>query len=150
MFPSIHPEAFGIVAAEAMASGLAIVSSGVGGAAEVFEDGISGLSFQAGNARSLAAQLERLWRIPVLLETLQKNGEQRARERFSVQRSAEDLETIFVKLKQQSPASRPSSVRRWSYIKERRRAAFPKRSRLADQRAAPRHDQQVPGADPLG
>ena len=64
MFPSIHPEAFGIVAAEAMASGLALVSSGVGGAAEVFEDGISGLSFQAGDATSLATQLERLWRNP--------------------------------------------------------------------------------------
>ena len=62
VFPSIYPEAFGIVAAEAMASGLALVSSGVGGAAEVFEEGISGLSFQAGNAISLAAQLERLWK----------------------------------------------------------------------------------------
>ena len=104
VFPSIHPEAFGIVAAEAMASGLALVSSGVGGAAEVFEDGISGLCFQAGNASSLATQLERLWRNPELLETLQKNGEKRARERFSVQRSAEDLETLLVQLKNQSPA----------------------------------------------
>ena len=101
VFPSIHPEAFGIVAAEAMASGLALVSSGVGGAAEVFEDGISGLSFQAGNAKSLATQLERLWRHPMLLATLQKNGEKRVRERFSVQQSAKDLETIFVKLKHQ-------------------------------------------------
>ena len=90
-----------VVAAEAMASGLALVSSGVGGAAEVFEDGISGLSFQAGNAKSLATQLERLWRNPMLLATLQKNGEKRVRERFSVQQSAKDLETIFVKLKQQ-------------------------------------------------
>ena len=39
VFSSIHPEAFGIVAAEAMASGLALVSTGVGGASEVFEDG---------------------------------------------------------------------------------------------------------------
>ena len=99
VFPSIHPEAFGIVAAEAMASGLALVSSGVGGAAEVFEDGISGLHFQAGDATSLAAQLERLWRNPILLETLQKNGQQRARERFSIQRSAEDLENLFIQLK---------------------------------------------------
>ena len=37
VFTSIHPEAFGIVAAEAMASGLALVSTGVGGASEVFE-----------------------------------------------------------------------------------------------------------------
>ena len=97
VFPSIHPEAFGIVAAEAMASGLALVSSGVGGAAEVFEDGISGLSFQAGDATSLASQLERLWKNPVLLETLQKNGEQRARELFSVQRSAQVLKPYWFK-----------------------------------------------------
>ena len=103
VFPSIYPEAFGIVAAEAMASGLALVSSGVGGAAEVFEDGISGLSFQAGDATSLAVQLERLWRDPMLLERVQKNGEERALDRFSVQRSAEDLETLFVQLKRRSP-----------------------------------------------
>ena len=35
VFSSIYPEAFGIVAAEIMASGVALVSSGVGGAAEL-------------------------------------------------------------------------------------------------------------------
>ena len=43
VFPSIHPEAFGIVAAEMMASGLAVVSSGVGGAGELIDDGRTGL-----------------------------------------------------------------------------------------------------------
>ena len=55
IFPSMHPEAFGIVAVEAMASGLALLSSGVGGASEVFEDSNSGLRFEAGNADSLVA-----------------------------------------------------------------------------------------------
>ena len=50
VFPSLHPEAFGIVAAEAMASGLALVGTGVGGASEVFEDGISGLHYPAGDS----------------------------------------------------------------------------------------------------
>ena len=59
-----------------MASGLALVSSGVGGAAEVFEEDISGLSFKAGDAISLATQLELLWRNQSLLESLQKNGQQ--------------------------------------------------------------------------
>ena len=108
VFPSIHPEAFGIVAAEAMASGLALVSSGVGGAAEVFEEGISGLSFKAGDPTSLATQLELLWRNPKILESLQKSGEKRARERFSLQKSAENLENLFIQLKRQSPALRPS------------------------------------------
>ena len=108
VFPSIYPEAFGIVAAEAMASGLALVSSGVGGAAEVFEDGVSGLSFRAGDASSLARQLERLWWNPTLLESLQKNGQQRALKQFSVQRSAEDLENLLVKIKRQLSVSKPS------------------------------------------
>ena len=53
-FPSIHPEAFGIVAAEMMASGLAVVSSGVGGAGELIEDGRTGLLFKAGDSQDLA------------------------------------------------------------------------------------------------
>ena len=52
VFPSIHPEAFGIVAGEMMASGLAVVSSGVGGAAELIKDGHSGLIFRAGRQPS--------------------------------------------------------------------------------------------------
>ena len=91
-----------------MASGLALVSSGVGGAAEVFEDGVSGLSFKAGDASSLATQLERLWWNPTLLESLQKNGQQRAQQRFSVRRSAEDLENLLVNIKRQLSVSKPS------------------------------------------
>ena len=124
VFPSIYPEAFGIVAAEAMASGLALVSSGVGGAAEVFEDGISGLSFKAGDPTSLAAQLERLWSNPMLLQTLQKNGEQRAE---TVQRSTIGKRSRNLVRSTQAPITcvKAFSVRRWSYINERRRAALP-------------------------
>ena len=75
VFPSLHPEAFGIVAAEAMASGLALVSTGVGGASELFEDGVSGLQYQAGDSKALAQQLARLARNPELLLGLQEAGE---------------------------------------------------------------------------
>lgn len=95
VFPSIYPEAFGIVAAEAMASGLALVSSGVGGAAELFEDGVSGLRFEPGNAVDLARQLQRLAQEPGLLEQLQQAGAARVREQFSVTRSAQQLEALF-------------------------------------------------------
>ena len=95
MFTSIHAEAFGIVAAEAMASGLALVSTGVGGASEVFENEISGLSYPAGNSTALAEQLERLARDPALLRRLQRNGEHRIRTHFSVNASAIKLEKLF-------------------------------------------------------
>ena len=60
VFPSIHPEAFGIVAAEMMASGLVVVSSGVGGAGELIEDGRTGLRFKAGDSKDLASCLRAL------------------------------------------------------------------------------------------
>ena len=68
VFPSIHPEAFGIVAAEMMASGLAVVSSGVGGAGELIDDGRTGLRFMAGDSRDLARCLMRLVDDVTLLE----------------------------------------------------------------------------------
>lgn len=95
VFPSLHPEAFGIVAAEAMASGLALVSTGVGGAAELFDDGISGLAYPAGDAAALAERLARLAADPALLTRLQHNGQQRVRERFSVTTAAQQLEALL-------------------------------------------------------
>jgi len=95
VFPSLHPEAFGIVAAEAMASGLALVSTGVGGASEVFEDEISGLHFPPGNSKALAEQLERLIYNPELLRRLQRTGEQRVRSNFSVDSSVHQLEALL-------------------------------------------------------
>ena len=97
VFPSIHPEAFGIVATEAMASGLALVCTGVGGASEVFENEISGLSYQAGNSTELAEKLERLARDPALLHRLQKEGERRVRTHFSVTTSTHKIEQLFLK-----------------------------------------------------
>ena len=95
VFPSLHPEAFGIVAAEAMASGLALVSTGVGGASEVFEDGISGLHYPAGDSTALAEQLERLVYDPELLLRLQKAGEQRVSSHFSVNAAVRQLESLL-------------------------------------------------------
>ena len=75
----MHPEAFGIVAVEAMASGLALLSSGVGGAREVFENNKSGLQFEAGNAQRMAKAIKRLFDEPGLLKSLQENGYERGK-----------------------------------------------------------------------
>ena len=95
VFPSIHPEAFGIVAAEMMASGLAVVSSGVGGAGELIEDGKTGLRFKAGDSKELASCLKRLARDATLLQEISHAGQKEARQRFSVMQSAAKLEAGF-------------------------------------------------------
>jgi glycosyltransferase involved in cell wall biosynthesis len=95
VFASTFPEAFGIVAAEVMASGVALVTSGVGGAAELIEPGVSGLRFAPGDAASLAAALQQLLADPDLLWRLAQAGQQRVRVRFSVTAAAEQLERLF-------------------------------------------------------
>jgi glycosyltransferase involved in cell wall biosynthesis len=96
VFPSIYPEAFGIVAAEMQACGLALISSGVGGAAELVEDGRSGLLFRAGDGAHLAEQLLRLVKQPDLLERLQAAGRQRVEAQFSVAHAAQQLEQLWL------------------------------------------------------
>ena len=95
VFPSIHPEAFGIVGAEMMASGLVVVSSGVGGAAELIDNGRTGLLFQAGNSQELAGCLMRLARDTTLFDGLRQAGQREVQQRFSVMTSVKALEVGF-------------------------------------------------------
>ena len=99
VFASTYPEAFGIVGAEVMASGLALLTTGVGGAVELIEPGISGLLFEANNPASLVAALEQLLANPGLLARLAAAGQQRARALFSVTTAAEQLEQLILPCK---------------------------------------------------
>lgn len=95
VFASIYPEAFGIVAVEMLASRTALLSTGVGGAGEVFLDEYSGLAFEAGNAESLAKQLSRLIYVDGLMDKLQSNGYKHAASNFDVSETALGLERIL-------------------------------------------------------
>ena len=61
-----HWESFGLSAAEAMASGLAVVASAVGGLTDYMVDGDNGLLTPAQNPDALAAAIRRLVDNPVL------------------------------------------------------------------------------------
>jgi glycosyltransferase involved in cell wall biosynthesis len=57
---STEPEAFGLVIAEAMACGRAVVTSGIGGAGELVRDGEDALLHRPGDADDLARRIEQL------------------------------------------------------------------------------------------
>ena len=96
IFPSVYPEAFGIVAAEAIASGLVLVTSGVGGAAELIEDRVSGFRFKPGDACDLAKAMAEICALtPEQLRVIAQRGEQRIRSQFSVEKAAAQLEQLF-------------------------------------------------------
>lgn len=71
-------EPFGIVLLEAMAAGLPIVASRVGGIPDVVEEGKAGILVEAGNARALAQSINSLISDPLLRERMGEEGKRRA------------------------------------------------------------------------
>ncbi|MBZ0304246.1 MAG: glycosyltransferase family 1 protein [Anaerolineae bacterium] len=60
LFPSSPIETFGLVAAEALASGIPVVSSNVGGVPEIIEPGVNGYMFEPNDTAAMVAQVREL------------------------------------------------------------------------------------------
>ena len=71
---------------EAMAVGLPIVASAVGGIPELVEDDVTGLLLAAGDEAALSTALNRLLKDPELRRRLGAAGRERAVERFDIPR----------------------------------------------------------------
>jgi L-malate glycosyltransferase len=69
-------EAFGLVVTEAMAAGLPVVATGIGGVPDQVRDGSTGILVPPGNVHQLADAMERLIRDPPLRRSLGDNGRQ--------------------------------------------------------------------------
>ncbi len=94
VFPSTFDEPFGISHVEAMAAGVAVVSSGTGGSREIVRDGIDGVLFRPGDHEDLAAKLARLAADRPLWVGLARAGQARAFA-FTVERSVDVIERTF-------------------------------------------------------
>jgi glycosyltransferase involved in cell wall biosynthesis len=93
---STNPEPFGMVIAEGMASGRAVVAARAGGALELFEDGVDALGHEMGSADDLARQLTRLIDDPRLRESLGRAARESAVRRFSAERMAAEFRQVYV------------------------------------------------------
>ena len=95
IFPSIHPEAFGIVSAEIMASGVCLISSGVGGSKELFQHNQTGFLFEAGSSLSLSNTICSLINSPDILLRTAAKGKHHVIDNFDVSISADKLVSLF-------------------------------------------------------
>jgi sugar transferase (PEP-CTERM/EpsH1 system associated) len=93
---------------EAMASGLPVVATRVGGNPELIEDGHSGWLFEPGNVMALAAILERMSRDAIVRQEIGQAARQRAVDHFSLQGMIDSYRTLYVELarKRGVPAAR--------------------------------------------
>lgn len=92
IFPSIWAEPFGRVIVEAMASGVVVVGTAVGGAAEILQDGENALTFPPNDSEALSRQLKRLIDSPALCQQLAESARQTAAEKFDLHRMTEEIE----------------------------------------------------------
>lgn len=92
---STEPEPFGMVIAEAMACGRAVVASRAGGAAELIDDNVDALSHDPGDADGLARAIARLAADPGLRTRLGTAARARAERSFDCGRLAAALAPLY-------------------------------------------------------
>jgi glycosyltransferase involved in cell wall biosynthesis len=84
--PSLWQEAAGLVNIEALACGLPVVASRIGGIPEIVEHGRTGLLFESGNVGELAAALRCLLEKPELREEMGRAARSTADARYAAER----------------------------------------------------------------
>jgi glycosyltransferase involved in cell wall biosynthesis len=92
---STQPEPFGLVIAQAMACGRALIVSQAGGAAEIVDIGVNALGHPPGDAEALAGCIEQLVRNAELRTKLGQAGRATAIARFDRMRLAAELIPVY-------------------------------------------------------
>ena len=108
---STSPEPFGLVIAEAMACGRALVTSAAGGAAELVRDGEDALTHRPGNAPGSRGGDSRRWPTDAALrERLGQAARTAAVTRFDARRLAGDFATAYEEAARTGGGSRMNGV----------------------------------------
>jgi glycosyltransferase involved in cell wall biosynthesis len=92
---STRPEPFGLVIAEAMACGRAVIASAAGGAAELVDAGVDALTHAPGDAAGLSACMIRLARDPAARRELGARARASACRRFDADRMAREVVAAY-------------------------------------------------------
>ena len=92
LFTSIWAEPMARSVMEAMAAGLLVIGSEVGGQIEMMQHEQNALTYPAGNAVALSNQIEVAWNDPALRVRLARAGQDMSLERFTLQRMVTDFE----------------------------------------------------------
>jgi glycosyltransferase involved in cell wall biosynthesis len=92
---STDPEPFGLVIAEAMACGRPVVTSGLGGAAELVRDGEDAIVHRPASPGDLASSIARLARDRTLRGALGARARAAATARFDSHRLAEQFASVY-------------------------------------------------------
>lgn len=92
---SIHPESFGRVLAEAMACGVPVVATALGGPTEIIASPDQGLLVPAGDEKAIAEAVLRLFRDQALRRSMGEAGRRRVESAFGRERYLREVEALY-------------------------------------------------------
>lgn len=95
LFTSIWPEPMARSVMEAMAAGLLVIGTEVGGQPEMLDNGINSLTFRADDAADLATQIACAAEQPALRHRLAQAGQASMLARFTLKRMVDDMECFL-------------------------------------------------------
>jgi glycosyltransferase involved in cell wall biosynthesis len=93
-----YSEGLSLALLEAMAGGLPVIATAVGGTPEVVSDGVTGLLIPPQDAGALTAALQRLLADPALAARLGANARREVQEKFSLERLGREINEIYGEL----------------------------------------------------
>lgn len=96
--PSLWPETFGLVAAEAMSHGIPVVASRLGALEGTVRDGQSGLLARPGDAGDFAEKIARVWRDPGLARALGRGARERVATQYSHRAHFDRLASLYAEV----------------------------------------------------
>ncbi len=92
LVPSLWKEPFGLVVAEAMARGLPVIASKLGGPAEIITHGVDGLLIEPGDERALVSAISHLLDDPATCKRLVEAARTTIQERFMIEKNTKQVE----------------------------------------------------------
>jgi glycosyltransferase involved in cell wall biosynthesis len=93
--PSLWFEPFGMVVVDAMALGVPVIASKIGGLPYLVQDGVNGLMFEPGNPKDLVLKVRRLWDDPLLCNQMGEAGQQKVAQQYSQKAYYDNLMTVY-------------------------------------------------------
>jgi len=98
VLPSALPDPFPTVILEAMALGLPIVATSLGGVPEMLADGECGILVEPQSSHSLAQAIIDLYNDSQRAENMTKNAQRRLREKFALEKHVENMTKVYKEL----------------------------------------------------
>lgn len=97
ILPSVKRESFGITLVEAMASGIPVIASKIGGTSEIIDDNINGLLTKPGSSQDLADKIIYLYNHRAEARRMINKAREKVESMFSLERMVRDFYLLFRK-----------------------------------------------------